>query len=451
MPYIPNTDNELRQMLADTDISDLNQLLSCIPQDLRLKRTLDIPAMSEMEVLRDIANLAADNRERLICFAGGGVYDHFIPAAIGAIINRPEFMTAYTPYQPEVAQGTLQVIYEFQTHICRLTGMDVANASMYDGATAAAEAALLTCRVTKRDRVIVLETVNPFYREVIKTYLEGQGIRLITVPMKDGLGDMDRLGEVVDDKIAGVIVNQPNFFGILEDGEIAVEIAHRTGAKLVAVVDPVAQAILRTPSEWGADIVVGEGQPLGIPLSFGGPLLGFFAARKELVRYIPGRIVARTTDAEGHTGFVLTLQTREQHIRRERATSNICTNEALCATTAAVYMTLLGRTGLREVALLSTERARETSRKIFELDGFEPYYSTDFVREFAVRTPLPAKEIINAMVERNILPGIDAGRWFEGMHDCLIIAATEKRTNDDIDILVEGLKEVTHSHALSRM
>jgi len=364
---------------------------------------------------------------------------------VGTIISRPEFMTAYTPYQAEVAQGTLQVIYEFQSHICRLTGMDVANASMYDGATAAAEAIILASNVTRRGKVLLSETVNPLYREVIKTYLSGRDVEMVTVPMKDGVTDVDRLVSGIDDTSACVLLAQPNFFGLLEDVEAVVEAVHKVGGKAVMAVDPIAQAILKTPGEYGADIVVGEGQPLGMPVSFGGPLLGFFAARKELVRYMPGRIASRTKDVDGKTGFVLTLQTREQHIRREKATSNICTNQALCATAASVYLSLLGKTGLEQVALLSAEKAQETSQSLFEVEGFEPYFKTPFVREFAVKTPVPAQKVILGLMKHGILGGVNAGRWYKGLDDCLIVAVTEKRTTDEIQLLAGSLKELTQS------
>lgn len=451
MPYVPNSDDDRRAMLSRIGVDGIEELLSGIPPSLRHKDPLDIPATSELELLSQMRDLAARNTTGMLCFAGGGVYDHFIPAAVGAIVGRPEFVTAYTPYQPEVAQGTLQVIYEFQSHLCRLTGMDAANASMYDGASAMAEAAVMACKVTRRDRVVVSETVNPLYRQVLYTYLSGRDTELVTVPMTTGLTDGQALSEVVDEFTACVIIAQPNFFGRLEEIEKTAEIVHKAGGKLVMAVDPIAQAILRTPGDCGADIVVGEGQPLGLPLSFGGPLLGFFAARRELIRSLPGRIAARTKDAEGRDGFVLTLQTREQHIRREKATSNICTNEALCATTAAVYMTLLGRTGLKRIALLAAERAQETARRLFELDGFAPYFDGPFVREFAVKTPRPAKEIILDLVKQKILAGIDAGRWYAGFDDCLIVAATEKRTDHDVDRLVEAMRKLAESHALSRM
>ncbi len=451
MPYVPNSDADRRAMLNRIGVNRIDDLLSDIPTPLRLNRPLEISATSELELLAQMGELAESNSTGLACFAGGGVYDHFIPAAVAAVVNRPEFVTAYTPYQPEVSQGTLQSIYEFQSHICRLTGMDVANASMYDGASAMAEAAVMACKVTRRNRVLVSETVNPLYRQVLETYLSGRDTQLVTMPMAAGVTDEQSLSEMVDDQTACVVAAQPNFFGQLEDIEGAAKIVHAVGGKLVMVIDPIVQAIMKTPAACGADIVVGEGQPLGIPVSFGGPLLGFFAARKELIRSLPGRVVARTKDVEGRDGFVLTLQTREQHIRREKATSNICTNEALCATTAAVYMTLLGRTGLKQVALLSAEKAQETARRLCELDGFAPYFEGPFVREFAVRTPLPAGEIILNLVKQNILPGIDAGRWYPGLEDCLIVATTEKRTPHDIDCLIEAMKKLAQSHAMSRM
>lgn len=451
MPYVPNSDVDRRAMLKEIGVDHFEDLLADIPANLRLNRPLDIPATSELELLNQIHSMATQQVTELTCFAGGGVYDHFIPSAVAAITSRPEFMTAYTPYQPEVAQGTLQVMYEFQTHICRLTGMDVANASMYDGATAAAEAAVMASRATRRTRVVVSETVSPLYRQVLQTYLSGRDMQLVTTPMTSGLTDSGSLAKIVDDQTACVIVEQPNFFGQLENLTGVAETVHAVGGKLVAIVDPIAQAILKTPAECGADIVVGEGQPLGIPMSFGGPLLGFFAARKELIRSLPGRLVARTTDVDGRDGFVLTLQTREQHIRREKATSNICTNQALCATTAAVYMSLLGKTGLKQTALLSAEKAQMVARRLCELEGFELWFEGPFVREVAIRTPLPAAQIIRELVARNILPGIDAGRWYPGFENCLILATTEKRTDQEIDRLVGEMGKLASSHVVSRM
>lgn len=451
MPYIPNTDNDRQEMLKQIGVKSVEELFSNIPESLRLKRPLDIESLSEMELLSEIKNISKESREGLICFAGGGVYDHFRPSAVDTIISRPEFMTAYTPYQPEVAQGTLQVIYEFQTHICRLTGMDIANASMYDGASAAAEAALLAMRVTKRQRVLVSETVSPFYRQVLNTYLSGHNAEMIVLSMDKGMTDFEQLHDTLDDSFACLILAQPNFFGLIENSGDLSDAVHKVGAKLIMAVDPIAQALLKTPADYGADIVVGEGQPLGLSLSFGGPMLGFFAVRKELARQVPGRIAGRTKDVDGRSGFVLTLQTREQHIRREKATSNICTNQALCATAATVYMTLMGKTGLRKVALLSMERAHQAFEKIIELEGFEPYFEGPFVREFPVRTPKPAQEVILTLIEHGLVAGIDAGRWFSGLNDCLIVAATEKRTTGEVAQLVSGLKGLSVSNAVSKV
>jgi len=443
MSYISNTDDDCKKMLQTIGLKSFEEIIDVIPDGLRLQRSLDIQALSEMEVLDEIKRLSEENQTGVVCFAGGDVYDHFIPAAVGTIVNRPEFVTAYTPYQAEVSQGTLQVIYEFQTHICRLTGMDVANASMYDGATAAAEAILICAGVTRRNRVVVCETVSPLVREVIDTYVLTQDIEVVTVPADNGVIDPDRLAETVNDKTACVLVSQPNFFGGLEDVDRIEKITHEAGGRMIMSVDPIAQALLKTPGEIGADIVVGEGQPLGIPMSFGGPLLGFFAAKKKLVRNLPGRIAARTKDVDGQTGFVLTLQTREQHIRRQKATSNICTNQALCATTATVYMSLMGRTGLKQVALLSTEKAQQTAAAIATLDGYEIYFPGPFVREFCVRTPVPAEEVVRAMLRHDIVAGIDAGRWYPDLKNCLIVACTEKRTRAQIEALVTGLGELS--------
>lgn len=433
-------------------IKSFEELLASIPDKLRLNRPLDIEPLSEMELLSQIEAMSNRNAKDVACFAGGGVYEHFVPAALGALLSRPEFVTAYTPYQAEVAQGTLQAIYEFQTHICRLTGMDVSNASMYDGATAAAEAVIISTAVTRRNKVVVCETVNPLYREVIQTYLTARDTEIVTAPASEGGVNLDKLADLVDDRTACVLIAQPNFFGLLEDIERVAALTERCGAKLIMSVDPIAQAVLKTPAEYGADMVVGEGQPLGIPLSFGGPLLGFFAARKELIRSLPGRIAARTVDLEGKPGFVLTLQTREQHIRREKATSNICTNQALCATAAAIYCSLMGKDGLKQVALLSAEKAQKLARRIASLDGYEIYFERPFVREFAVRLPVPATELIMKMIEKKkVLPGVDAGRWFGGMENCLVVAVTELRTEADMDKLIDGLKEFSASGVLSEM
>lgn len=451
MSYVPNTDDDRRKMLEKIGVEKIEDLFDGIPDKLRLQRPLNIEAQSEMELLADVQELVSQNKDSIISFAGGGVYDHFVPAALESIINRPEFMTAYTPYQAEVAQGTLQAIYEFQSHICRLTGMDAANASMYDGASAAAEAILMAMNLTKRNKVVISETLNPHFRQVIDTYLCGRDIEIVYLPIKDGYTDFEKMADVIDENTAALLLAQPNFFGMLEDIPKAVGLIHSVKGKLILSVDPIAQVLLKTPSEYNVDIVVGEGQPLGLHMNFGGPLLGFFAAKKELIRYMPGRIAARTKDVDGKEGFVLTLQTREQHIRREKATSNICTNQALCATAATIYMTLLGREGLKEVALHSASKAKDVAQQIFEIEGYEPYFEGPFLREFAVKTPVPASQIIFELVKDGILAGIDAGRWYSGLDDCLIIALTEKRTEKDIDKLVNKLKGLVKSGVLSSL
>lgn len=451
MPYLPNTDDDRRAMLEKIGVDSFDELLSNIPHELRLKRPLDIEAVSEMELLAELELLSRSSNNELVNFAGGGVYDHFVPAAVGAIVSRPEFMTAYTPYQAEVSQGTLQVIYEFQTHICRLTGMQVANASMYDGASAAAEAVILSTAVTKRNKVLICESMSPQYREVIATYLSGRQTEIVIVPISNGTTDLEQLKQLLDDQTACVLIGQPNFFGLLEEADRVVTMVHAVGAKLIMSVDPIAQALIKTPGEVGADIVIGEGQPLGLQLNFGGPLLGFFAARRELVRFVPGRIVGRTKDVDGKSGFVLTLQTREQHIRREKATSNICTNQALCATAASVYMSLLGKQGIKRVALLSAERAQKTFSKLTSIDGVEPYFDKPFVREFPIRVPVAAQQMVVDMVERGILAGVAAGRWYRDMDDCLIVALTEKRTDQQIDLLCQTIKEMINNGIMSRV
>ncbi|MFH2037041.1 MAG: aminomethyl-transferring glycine dehydrogenase subunit GcvPA [Candidatus Zixiibacteriota bacterium] len=443
MPYIPITPDDRRVMLEKIGVKNLEELLKPIPENLRLKESLKLPpALSELELLSEIKKLSELNKSNLTIFAGGGVYDHFIPAALGAIVFRPEFVTAYTPYQAEVSQGTLQVIYEFQTHICRLTGMDIANASMYDGASATAEAASLAMAKTGRSKIVVSETVNPLFRNLIGTYLSGRNVEIITAPSQDGTTDFNRLHELVDDKTACVITAQPNFFGLLEDIEKAGDLIHKAGGLLVTAIDPISVALIKTPAGCGADIVVGEGQPLGIPLSFGGPLLGFFAVKKDLVRTMPGRLAAMTEDVDGKPGFTLTLQTREQHIRRDKATSNICTNQALCATMATVYLSLMGKCGLKSVALLAMEKTHKIAEMASRLKGYRPYFKGDFIREFALKTPVPASQIIDDLIEKHsILPGIDLGRFYPGMDDCLLIAATEKRTTEEILALIAALGE----------
>ena len=388
---------------------------------------------------RQIQELA-DRNHSLICFAGAGQYDHFVPAAVDHLIRRSEFYTAYTPYQPEVSQGTLQVIYEFQTMVCELTGMDVANASMYDGPSSAAEAAVMARAVTRRDRVLAAGSLHPHYRKVTETYLHGQGSELQTVPIDNrGLVDRDALASALGDDVACVIVQYPNFFGVIEELEPLAEMVADAGALFVVAADPVTLSLLRPPGECGADIVVAEGQPFGNPLSFGGPVVGLFAAKQKYVRKMPGRIVGATEDVEGRRGYVLTLQTREQQIRRDKATSNICTNQGLNALAATIHLSLLGRAGLRKVAEVSTRNAHYARSRLEAIEGVELLYpDSPFVREFAIRTEENSRAILERGFSAGVLAGVSLSRFPSlGAPDGLLLAFTEKRSREEIDRLID--------------
>ncbi|MDD4053068.1 MAG: aminomethyl-transferring glycine dehydrogenase subunit GcvPA [candidate division Zixibacteria bacterium] len=434
MPYIPNSREDQKKMLDALGVSRIEDLFTPIPDNLRLKKPLPLPEpLAEAELVRHLEALASKNRPGCVSFAGGGLYNHFIPAAVWNLAERPEFSTAYTPYQAEVAQGTLQAIYEYQTHVCRLTGMDVANASMYDGATATAEAAMLAVAHTGRHRIVVSETVNPMYREVLATMAAARNAEIVVLPSNEGVTSADAMKRAINDQAACLILAQPNFFGMLEDLEAGEKAIHAAGGLFIMVFDPISLGILKTPAEYNADIAVGEGQSLGIPRSFGGPLLGIFACRQEFIRKLPGRLVGRTVDADGKTGFVLTLQTREQHIRREKATSNICSNEALCATAATIYMSLMGKQGLPRVARLATERAHYLADKIAALNKYAVRTNRPFFKEFVVDTPLLAKDIIATLGRSGIVAGIDLGRWYPAMDRCLLVAVTEMVSVADCD------------------
>ena len=443
MPFISNTDKERKEMLAAIGVEKFEDLLTNIPQKFLLKEgcCLDEP-YSELEITRKISELAAKNIStgHANSFLGGGIYDHFIPAAVDHIILRPEFHSAYTPYQAEVSQGTLQYIYEYQTMICELTGMEISNAGMYDGASAAAEAILMAARKTKKIKAVIAGTINPLYLEVIKSYTEGIGIKLVIIPAKDGLVDLAAIKEAIDDETGCVLLQTPNFFGNIEDAFAIEEITHFSKKALfIVAVDPISLAVLNSPSEYNADIVIGEGQALGNSQSYGGPLFGFMAAKKSLARNLPGRIVGATLDADGKRAYCLTLQAREQHIRRAKATSNICSNEALCNLAASVYMCLMGPEGLKKIAVQSTTKAHYLEEKINELAGFSLAFEAPSFKEFAVKTPVPAEEIISRLKEKNIFPGIDMKRF--GYENMLLVAVTEKKRKADLDELVGSLKE----------
>ncbi|NLP05801.1 aminomethyl-transferring glycine dehydrogenase subunit GcvPA [Candidatus Fermentibacteria bacterium] len=431
---------ERRKMLETIGASSVDDLIAAVPAAFRLGRPLDLPpAASELEVSRELERKAsAAGGARLVCFAGAGAYDHFIPAAVDHILRRSEFYTAYTPYQAEVSQGTLQCIYEYQTMISRLCALDCANASMYDGASAAAEAALMAMRVRRADRILVAGSLNPAYLDVVRTYLSHGGFSLNEVPFgSDGLLDTVALESLLSSgEAAGLLVQQPNFFGLVEDVRRLAEIVHSKERLLVQVTDPVAAAVIAPPGEAGADIAVGEGQSLGIPLSFGGPYAGFMACRKEFVRNMPGRIIGRTSDRAGQTGYVLTLQTREQHIRREKATSNICTNQALMALASTVYMTLAGEEGLREVASRCFSNSHYLEERLLGISGVSRIFSTPFFREFVLEFPMPAEDLRDRLMGAGFLAGVPLPDLRPG---AMLVTATEKRTKSEMDGLAEAV------------
>ncbi len=422
-------------MLDALGVESIDDLFTAIPEEVRFRGKMDLPsAMSELDLVRHMKTLAGRNisTEDAVCFLGAGAYDHFLPAVVDHMLSREEFYTAYTPYQPEVSQGTLQVIFEFQTLVTQLTGMDVANASMYDGATAVMEATLMAGRIVRKgDRVVVSESVHPRYRQVLATYLDTLDWEMVEVPTTEGVTDLAALREAMDDKTLAVIAQSPNFFGMLEPVDEIAEISGK--AQFVVACDPISLGVLRPPADYGADIAVGEGQPLGNPLSFGGPYLGFFAAGQKHIRRMPGRLIGRTEDVDGTRGFVMTLQTREQHIRRDRATSNICTNEALNALAAVVYLSTMGKQGLREAAEQSLQKAHYAARTIDGLKGYSLKFDQPFFKEFVVECDRPAGEIVSALARDGFLAGLDLGRFYPGMENALLVAVTEKRTKNEID------------------
>ncbi|HZJ57829.1 MAG TPA: aminomethyl-transferring glycine dehydrogenase subunit GcvPA [Clostridia bacterium] len=443
--YIPNTKTQQQAMLKEIGYTSIGELFGDIPEGVKLGRELAIHGpMAEMELLRHMQKMASSNKHANghACFLGAGAYDHYIPAAIDHIISRSEFYTSYTPYQPEISQGTLRAIFEYQTMICELTGMDVANASLYDGATAVAEAVLMACQATRRDKVIVARSLHPEYRETAATYTKFQDIATIEVGYKDGTVDLKNLEKELNDEIAAVVIQSPNFFGIIEDMDAIAHLAHKNKSLLIACVDPISLGILKSPGEAGADIVVGEGQSLGNPLSFGGPYLGFFATTKRLMRRMPGRVVGETVDRDGNRGFVLTLQTREQHIRREKATSNICTNQALNALIATIYLSLMGRAGLKEVACQSLQKSHYLYDRLLDTGLFTPIFNGPFFKEFALKSTIPIDKLNAHLLDRGIIGGYSLGRTYPELDGGWLIAVTEKRTRGEMDALVEGVGEI---------
>ncbi len=443
--YLPLTDEDRKEMLKRIGVKDFEDLLKDIPKEVRLKEPLKIPGpLSEMEVERELTKLANENKISFLSFMGAGAYDHFIPSAVFTIASRSEFVTSYTPYQAEVSQGTLQVMYEYQSLIVRLTKMEVANSSMYDGASALAEAALMALRVKRgRNKILYPESLHPLWKKVLSNYLHGQGIKVDEIKSYDKIGqvDIEDLKAKMGDDVAGVILSHPNFFGVLENPNEVEGIAHERGALFIMVFDPISLGILKPPGEFGADIAVAEGQPLGIPLSFGGPYLGVFATKREFIRQMPGRISGRTVDIAGNRGFVMALQTREQHIRRERATSNICTNQNLCALMAASYLSLMGKWGLRRVAELSLQKAHFLKDKLQEIEGVELRYQAPFFKEFTLKLPVEANKVFKRLQKDGIFAGVPLS-WFGGNKYELLVAVTEKHRKEDLESYASVMKEV---------
>ena len=436
-PYIPNTDDDRRAMLDVIGAATADDLFADIPSDLRIEG-LDLPpALSEQELVREMAALATSNQvpgDGMACFLGAGAYRHFIPSVVGHVIGRSEFYTAYTPYPPEISQGTLQTMFELQSMTCELMAMDVANAGMYDGASALAEACLMACNITGRERIALLDSVHPSYAAVVRTYARGRGLAVDTVS-NAGLSQEHACLPV---GTACLAVQHPNFFGHLEDVRAHESAAHAAGALLIAVADPISLGLLAPPGEYGADIAVAEGQGLGSPVSFGGPFLGLFACRQQYLRQMPGRIVGRTTDMDGRTGYVLTLQTREQHIRRERATSNICTSQQLVGLAAAVYLAAVGRHGLRQIAEACYHKSHYAAQRIAALPGYSLAFQTPFFKEFTVRCPKPPKQLLSRLLEQGIIGGLDVS---DRVENGMLVCVTEVNTRQEIDRLVEALAE----------
>lgn len=442
MSYIPHTAEDIQQMLSVIGVKSINELFKDIPAQLAPK-SFNIPAAkSEFVVTQLLHELSLKNATSLVNFVGAGFYDHFIPAGVEAIVNRPEFYTAYTPYQPECSQGWLQAIYEYQSIICQLTGLDVSNASLYDGGTALFEAMMMAVRQTHRNKIILDSGVNLIYRTMLYTYTANLCVEFVEIPVVHGQSSREELFKHLDGRTAAVILQNPNFFGAVDDHSDIVEKVHKFGALAIASVYPVSLGMLKSPGEIGFDIATGEGQSLGIPLSFGGPYLGFMAVKNELVRQMPGRIVGATVDSDGKRGFVLTLQTREQHIRRQKATSNICSNEALCALRAAVFVSLLGREGLQELAQHNYQKAEFAKEQLSQIKGVQVKRSSPTFNEFTVLLPRGADETVRRMIAKGFACGFPLGRFYKGMDNYLLIAVTEKRTKDEICRFADSLEAV---------
>ena len=444
MPYSYNTADDQRAMLDAIGVDSIDALFEGIPDELKLDGELQLPpALSEIELDQHLRELATRNKHagEKICFLGGGSYDHFVPAVVDTIGSRSEFYTSYTPYQAEVSQGNLQVIFEYQSLITRLTGMDVSNASLYDGGSATAEAVLMAIASTGRyGNVVLPAALHPEYRQTIATYLENLDVAVNNLPVGNGATNADEVAAAVNDQTACVVVQQPNFFGVVEDAEAIAKVAHDAGALVVGVFDPISLGLLKRPGDWGADIAVAEGHTLGTPMSYGGPYLGIMACREDLVRRLPGRIAGETVDRRGKRCFVLTLQTREQHISREKATSNVCTNQGLLALRATVYLSLLGPEGLRETTNLCLQKSRYAAEQLCQHERFELAHEQPTFKEFVIRDREGrVDELIDEALEAGFFAGVPLGQWYPELDDCLLIAVTEKRTKAEIYGLVQTL------------
>lgn len=445
MNYVPNTASQQDRLLARIGVQSIEELFKDIPETVRRQAILNIPGgMAEQDLVKHVKEIANrnGNLEEYTSYLGAGAYEHYIPSFVDQLLLRSEFYTAYTPYQPEISQGTLMAIYEYQTLICELTGMDAANASMYDGASALAEAALMSCDATRRKTVLVPQTIHPEYREVLQTYLPPRGVEMVEVPYQDGVIDQAALEQLLDDQVAGVLVQSPNFFGGIEKVEEISKLAHAKGALLVMSVNPVSLGLLKSPGDLGADIVVGEGQPFGNPLNYGGPYLGFLATRDKFVRRMPGRIVGATQDKNGKKGFVLTLQAREQHIRREKATSNICSNEALCALAFTIHLTGLGKKGLKEMANLNLQKAHYAAEEISKLPGMRLAFAEPYFHEFVIETEVSPAKINQELLKHKIIGGLDLSRFYPELDHHLLFCVTETKSKAEIDRLVARMGEV---------
>jgi len=440
--YIPHTEEDIQTMLEFVGAKKIEDLFEMIPEKYKLSKPLNLPEpLSEPDLLRHLQGLQS---MAYTSFLGAGAYHHFIPSVISALISRSEFYTAYTPYQPEISQGTLQAIFEYQTLMCQWTGMEVSNASMYDGASSLAEAVWMAERVAKRKKILVSETVHPEYRKVIQTYVDPDQEEIILIPYKkdEGRTDERKLLDLLDGKVAGVVIQNPNFFGVIEDLHPMADKVHEAGGlMIVGFSEAVAYGILKPPAEEGADIVAGEGQSFGIPLSYGGPYLGIFAARDKFVRNMPGRLVGETVDLEGKRGFVLTLATREQHIRREKATSNICTNEGLCALMATIFLSCLGKRGLKELALMNLSKAEYAKKIASQIRGCNLVFSSPTFNEFVLRIQGEPERVLERLKEKKILGGIPLGRFYPEMNHHLLVTVTEMNTREEIDRWAEALEE----------